>query len=531
MRYYLLSVFVSVSLLFSACSYLDQVPEEDIETIESIFELREHADSWLRGCYGMAAPFATSFAGNPAYFGADEFVMCEVLRNYESGGIAMYPGQKIAEGLQMSQNPYGNIWDEGPGTILSLYEDIRNCNTFLDNIDNVYNMEDTEKRQWKAEIQALKAYCYFELVRRYGPIVLVPENISVDADQEDIYQPRVHVDSCFKAIVNLLDDAAEYLLAGDTRPHERAAYFSKEAALALKARVLLYAASPLFNGNADYSDFTGKNGEPLFSTEYDPEKWRLAAEAADEAVEFAEAHGHELYSGTTGQGSDLLNTMYDIEYSVHSVFDNPEFILEWKYTPLHAHFLPNLPEIEDHYNSGFTGAINPSLKIIEMYCSYTVGYDETFPVIRLAELYLIQAEAWNEYEGPSDKVYVPLNKVRERAGIPDVQTSWKNFSTDPGKVDTKEGMREIIRHEINVEFAFEGHRFFNLRRWKTAHEELNDHPMGWNILGETADEFYNHMKGPQPVETERKFTAPRDYLFPIRAEEILISSVVQNPGW
>ena len=648
MRYYLLSVFVSVSLLFSACSYLDQVPEEDIETIESIFELREHADSWLRGCYGMAAPFATSFAGNPAYFGADEFVMCEVLRNYESGGIAMYPGQKIAEGLQMSQNPYGNIWDEGPGTILSLYEDIRNCNTFLDNIDNVYNMEDTEKRQWKAEIQALKAYCYFELVRRYGPIVLVPENISVDADQEDIYQPRVHVDSCFKAIVNLLDDAAEYLLAGDTRPHERAAYFSKEAALALKARVLLYAASPLFNGNADYSDFTGKNGEPLFSTEYDPEKWRLAAEAADEAVEFAEAHGHELYSGTTGQGSDLLNTMYDIEYSVHSVFDNPEFILEWKYTPLHAHFLPNLPEIEDHYNSRFTGAINPSLKIIEMYYtknglpieydsewadgnwygemvaesdpryenvvpldgtevlkfhlqreprfyaniaadrtywkrgpiggtvnnnllveaykgedfgtsldiistndyqnvngywlkkhtysdlqtrSYTIGYDETFPVIRLAELYLIQAEAWNEYEGPSDKVYVPLNKVRERAGIPDVQTSWKNFSTDPGKVDTKEGMREIIRHEINVEFAFEGHRFFNLRRWKTAHEELNDHPMGWNILGETADEFYNHMKGPQPVETERKFTAPRDYLFPIRAEEILISSVVQNPGW
>ena len=163
--------------------------------------------------------------------------------------------------------------------------------------------------------------------------------------------------------------------------------------------------------------------------------------------------------------------------------------------------------------------------------SYGVGVDETFPVIRLAELYLIQAEAWNEYEGPSEKVYDPLNKVRERAGIPDVETSWRSYSNQPSKVETKEGMRDIIRQEINIELAFEGHRFFNLRRWKTAHEELNYRPMGWNILGEDWDTFYNRQQGPIPVETERKFTAPRDYLFPLRAEEILISGMVQNPGW
>ena len=92
-------------------------------------------------------------------------------------------------------------------------------------------------------------------------------------------------------------------------------------------------------------------------------------------------------------------------------------------------------------------------------------------------------------------------------------------------------MREIIRREINIEFAFEGHRFYNLRRWKIAHEELNERQYGWNILGENAQTFYNNFEGPVPVECERKFSAPRDYLFPIKAEEILISSIIQNPNW
>lgn len=96
---------------------------------------------------------------------------------------------------------------------------------------------------------------------------------------------------------------------------------------------------------------------------------------------------------------------------------------------------------------------------------------------------------------------------------------------------TREGMRDIIRQEINIEFAFEGHRFFNLRRWKTAHEELNEHPMGWNIIGENFEAFYNYGNGPIEVETVRKFTAPRDYLFPLRAEDVLISGLQQNPGW
>lgn len=655
---YIYALFLAVTLLFSACAdFLNMVPEKDIETIESKFELRAGAEQWLVGVYSQVALCMPDFEANPAFLGADEFVTCEVNHNSMKPDGIRFPGLKIAEGLQMSQDPYGNWWDKGgvvrpdAFTYLSMYENIRNCNVFIENVDRVYDMEDYEKQQWKAEVQALKAFCYFELVRRYGPIVLVPENISVDAEKGDTYQPRVHVDTCFKAIVDLLDEACLHLLPSDSRNVDRMAFFGKDAALALKARVLLYAASPLYNGNEYYANFKGKNGKPLFSAEYDPEKWRLAAEAADVAVQFCVEHGHKLYEGSVGKGSDLLNTMYDVEFCVHSEFNNPEFIMEWKCAHLYKHYLPRLPMINEHNNFDFTGSVGPSMKMVEMYYtenglpisadntwayeqrykqgametdsryidviplnnseekilqlhlrreprfyaniaadrtywkrgpkgntkvdnnllvkayrnetfgtsekiisaldyqningywlkkfiysdrqtkSYAAGAKESFPVIRLAELYLIQAEAWNEYEGPSGKVYVPLNKVRARAGIPDVETSWKSYSSSPEKVSTKEGMREIIRQEINIEFAFEGHRFFNLRRWKTAHEELNEHSLGWNILGEDFNTFYNHGDGPVKVEIDRKFTAPRDYLFPLRAEDVLISSVVQNPGW
>ena len=163
----------------------------------------------------------------------------------------------------------------------------------------------------------------------------------------------------------------------------------------------------------------------------------------------------------------------------------------------------------------------------------TFSNEEACVLIRLADLYLMKAEAWNEYLDVPDKkhVYDPLNAIRRRAGIPDVEKAWQNYSTNPGKVKTKEGMRKIIRQEWNVEFAFEGRRFWNLRRWLTATEELNTTLYGWLITGKTQRQFYNNFGGPVPVWSKRQFIAPRDYLFPIRSEEILISGCEQNPGW
>ena len=88
--------------------------------------------------------------------------------------------------------------------------------------------------------------------------------------------------------------------------------------------------------------------------------------------------------------------------------------------------------------------------------------------MRLAELYLIAAEAWNEYEGPNgahrDQIFNRLNAVRERAGLPTVQVSWGEYGIDPNKFNEQVGLRDIIHREKTIEFMFEGHRFWDVRR-------------------------------------------------------------------
>ena len=151
---HILYTFLAITLLFSGCNYLDVVPEEDVRTIETIFEQRAEVDEWLAGLYAGVVMEYSSARGNSAFLGSDEFVTNEHVRN----GIA---GFKIAAGQQMSQIPYNNVWDAAATKVNpSMYESIRSCNIFLENIDRVYNMSLTEKRQWSAEVKALKAFIY-----------------------------------------------------------------------------------------------------------------------------------------------------------------------------------------------------------------------------------------------------------------------------------------------------------------------------------------------------------------------------------
>ena len=640
MKKYLLSILCGI-LLLPGCNYLDMVPEKDIETIESLFEQRTKVEQWWKGLYSELNRIFADFEVNVAYTGTDEFVTCQALHNSTMPSL---DGLKVADGLQMSQNPYGSIW-------YRMYVVIRNCNIFLENVDHTYNMSEEDRNWWKADVKAVKAFIYFELVRRYGPICLVPQNMPVDLPVKDYQLPRQHVDTCFKEIINLLDESMEYVPKHSQRISNYGHTFSLEAVYALKAKVLLYAASPLFNGNAFYSDFKNKDGELLFNSTYDRNKWLLAAEAADKAAEMCEEGGRALISGTTVKKTDLLNKMSDIETMTFSRFTNSEYLLEWKYpSTFHQFFLPRLVGDDDNFDSQALGCLSPSMKMVEMYYtsnglpidaditwSYnnryklgsesspvyegvipmntdvvnlhlrreprfyasiagdrmywqrgtntadkdynllvrahkgeepwgtqydfivsnswqningywlkkhlfswynTLGYsnnlqgNETAAIIRLAEVYLMQAEAWNEYlDQPDSRVYDPLDKVRERAGILPVREAWGNYSNNPTKVTTKVGMRDIIHQEYSIEFAFEGHRYWDLRRWLTAHQTMNEKQYGWNVIGTTDQAFYNYETGPVVVWSSNKFIAPRDYLDPFDAEEILISGMVQNPGW
>lgn len=159
--------------------------------------------------------------------------------------------------------------------------------------------------------------------------------------------------------------------------------------------------------------------------------------------------------------------------------------------------------------------------------SRIVPYRYPFPVIRLADLYLLYAEALNEWKDqPDAEVYEYIDLVRHRTGLKGVVESWSTHSLQPEKPTTQTGMREIIQRERLNELAFEGARFWDLRRWKLAKEYLNKPVRGLSILGETADDFYK-VRTVFPLQFSDK-----DYLWPIRQSEILNNkNLVQNPGW
>jgi hypothetical protein len=149
-----------------------------------------------------------------------------------------------------------------------------------------------------------------------------------------------------------------------------------------------------------------------------------------------------------------------------------------------------------------------------------------WPVMRLGQLYLMYAEALNEANGPVQEVHEYINKVRQRAGLPTVVASWTNYSTNPSKFTTKDGMREIIQRESLIELAFEGQRFWDLRRWKTALFEYRRPIEGWDI--EQSDPIYFYRR---KVLFNQVFTQ-KDYFFPIREDNLVVNrNLVQNIGW
>ena len=175
----------------------------------------------------------------------------------------------------------------------------------------------------------------------------------------------------------------------------------------------------------------------------------------------------------------------------------------------------------------YTGYLNKKV------CSYKTSVTDNglsteryaFPIIRLADLYLMYAEALNEtLNTPNNDVYTYIDLVRERAGLDGVKESWQKYSKYPEKPNTKTGMREIIRMERLNELACEGKRFWDLRRWK---KELPREVKGWYVQGETAHEFYR-------VTTLylRSRYSFKDYLWPLKVETVLKDpNLGQNPGW
>ncbi len=201
--------------------------------------------------------------------------------------------------------------------------------------------------------------------------------------------------------------------------------------------------------------------------------------------------------------------------------DEGTFFMQAKYTQ------PGNTGAEGNYNE--TGYFIKKLVDWNLVNSTSANTVKTYewPEIRLADLYLLYAEALNEAKGPSEEdIFVYLDKIRTRASLEGVKDSWDKYANSK-KYETKEGLRAIIKQERGIELAFEGSRFWDLRRWKDAVTILNAPVTGWSINQVDAVSYYQNR-----TVYQQTFVAPRDYLWPIRNSNLTINSnLVQNPGW
>lgn len=628
-------------LMMPSCKkYLDIVPD-NVPTINNAFTMRSEAEKYLVTCYSFL-PKDGDPLRNVGFLAGDELWV-----PIQEWDFLSY-GWRIARGAQNVADPLLDTWNGryqggGANDNFGLFKGIRNCNIFLENVSDESKVRDitpAERARWIAEVKFLKAYYHFYLLRMYGPIPIIDKNIDVSATEAEVKVKRSPFDDCVKYISGLLDESAANLPLLITDRSMELGRITKPIALAVKAKLLLMSASPLFNGNTDYSGFKDHDGVALINTTADPDKWKLAAAAAKEAIVVAEAAGFKLYTfpGTNFKLSDTTLTQLKLRSAIterwnsEHVWANPNSrtdfmqrvsmpklvstgasgdarmqlaaplkIAEMFYTrngvPINEDKTLNFNDKytirtavkaerfnvkEGHQTArlnfdreprfyadlSFDGGVwykydSPTNsdegtwtiagKYTEMAGATHVGYynetgyyikklvdwnmanstsgvsyrDYPWPQIRLADIYLMYAEALNESEGPVADVHEYVNRVRLRAEIPAIRDAWQNFSTNPAKFESKDGMREIIHQERSIELAFEGNRFWDIMRWKKAAETFNQPITGWSVFQATTNDYYK-------VRTiySQNFVAPRDYLWPLRAYDLTVNTeLVQNPGW
>lgn len=165
--------------------------------------------------------------------------------------------------------------------------------------------------------------------------------------------------------------------------------------------------------------------------------------------------------------------------------------------------------------------------------NYLTVYNKTMtwedfhlPVIRLAGMYLLYAEILNEQGKSSAEVVPYIDRVRTRAGLPGVVDAWTNYSRNPGKFTTKDGLRQIIHQERRIELAFEAQAGWDLRRWKELQNVMTRPLQGWSVFEESFVNYYRARTIITPVFNNR------NYIWPIKADNLIVNSnLVQNPNW
>lgn len=286
--------FCIISPFLASCSdYLDKQPD-DMLTQQMVFNEKRRVEEWLAGIYNKAIPnFIHWDYGNIFQNLADD--------SFTSIELAQYINPFPIQARQGSWSPLSDmrthVWTDTYKLVRSAYIFIENAKPLPDQMLSAQQVE-----TMKMEARFLMAYAYTQMLALYGPFPLVTELIPANATALDLMKPRTPYDE----IVDYLDK--ELLELSEFFPEklaEESTQFGKPTkgmCLAVRAKMLLNAASPLFNGNPDYVDVVNPDGTPLFSQSYNPEKWKRAADACRALINLADKGVYSLYTVKSSDG-------------------------------------------------------------------------------------------------------------------------------------------------------------------------------------------------------------------------------------
>jgi len=528
---------LSVFFLPSCEDFLDKEVDTNL-TEDIIFADKHYAPGYLNNIYNDLLP------GYNRYDGAMLASGCDEAENSYSGSLV----QMFNNGaVNSSLNP-DEIWDQ-------MYSGIRKTNIFLEKLNTTIaetnSIAEKERPGKKGEALFLRAFFHFELAKRYGSIPFVDRVLTV-ANSGTVKQ--ISFDETVERIVADCDTAFVCLAEFNDDANKGRAV--KASAIALKSRILLYAASPLNNPSNDPAKWTRAAEAALalmnlkgasigleskyanvFSTPYSREV--LLATQPVNTNDF-ERSNYPVSFGGTGltNPTQALVDAFDTKFG-KPIADDPQYDSLKPYENRDDRFyqvvLYNGSVLKSRFVETFLGGRDglqsaPTATktgyYLKKFVDSSVDLDKGTTVrkpwilFRFAEAYLNYAEALNEAQGPVQQVYDAVYELRKRNYV---ITSRARY---PAGL-TQEQMRMRLKKERQVEFAFEEHRFWDLRRWKDAEVVLNRPATGMRVVFNPADTTWSYER----FEVENRVFNPRFYWYPIPRKEVLKGYVKQNPGW
>ena len=620
------TLLIALLCFVSSCDYLgvsDQLAG-GLQNTEQVFDNVSYTKRW----------YANVFAGIPDYSGINS-VNVGAFKNPWTGMCdELVVGYGNSSKYNNSDRNAANMGFHRYG---DCYKYIRQANIFLQKAHPIMTtgtqgdqlLED-ELTQMKANVRFMRAFYHYLLFEQYGPIILVKDKIYNATEDQDV--PRNTVDEVIEYIDSELTAvASELTQEAIFEDKDYRAWPTKGVALAVRAKLWLYAASPLLNGGyREALSVTNPDGTRLFP-DYDAGKWEKALAACKDFIDYAEAGRYELYKeykddngavidpdksvynlfqkytheiiwatanndwggmngdafdrriaprceknglGSTGVTQELVDAFYMKDgfpvsataYLPQSTLyqeegygtykdQNDNFSKKYTNVTVSNRYLNREPRFYNtvffngrqwpvscnqvlFYNGGNSGVQEgqATLTGYMLFKRFNRSVSLTNPgvasqfrpsiIFRLADFYLMYAEAANEVNPNDARVLKYLNLVRERAGLPDIET------LNPAIRGNQELQRAAIQRERQIELATEGQRYFDVRRWmiadKNGEGRQNGYVHGMNVRGESNDkEDFNRIVEASQIVFNRKM-----YLYPMPDSEMRkTKNLVQNPGW